>query len=104
MDPNPTSDTSGLDKRQRLLLAGLVAIPLYVLPVGLWGLRAMRPRLLRNAFSGAVTLGFLSLLGMSARGLARVKSVQPSDGNRWKLPTFRWLMPEEFAASAASGH
>jgi hypothetical protein len=104
MDPNPTSDALGLDKRQQFLLAGLVAIPLYVLPVGIWGLKALRPRLLRNALSGAVTLGFLSLLGMSARGLAQVKSVQPSDGNRWKLPNFRWLMPEEFAASAASGH
>jgi hypothetical protein len=104
MDPNPTSDVLALDKRQQYLLAGLVAIPLYVLPVGLWGLRAMRPRLLRNAFSGAITLGMLSLLGLSARGLARVKAVRPSDGNRWKLPNFRWLMPEEFAASAASGH
>lgn len=104
MDPNPTSDVLGLDKRQRFLLAGLAAIPLYVLPVGIWGLKAMRPRLLRNALSGAITLGFLSLLGLSARGLARVKAVQPSGENRWKLPTFRWLMPEEFAASAASGH
>jgi hypothetical protein len=104
MDQNPTSDVHALDKRQQYLLAGLVAIPLYVLPVGIWGLRALRPRLLRNAFSGAITLGMLSLLGMSARGLARVKTVQPSDGNRWKLPNFRWLMPEEFAASAASGH
>ncbi|HEX8824137.1 MAG TPA: hypothetical protein VF794_29725 [Archangium sp.] len=104
MDPTPTSDVLGLDKRQRLLLAGLVAVPVYVLPVGLWGLRAMRPRLLRNALSGAITLGMLSLLGMSVRGLARVKTLQASDTNRWKLPNFRWLMPEEFAASAASGH
>jgi hypothetical protein len=104
MHPNPTSDVLALDKRQQLLLAGLVAIPLYVLPVGIWGLRALRPRLLRNAFSGAITLGMLSLLGLSARGLARVKTLQPSDGDRWKLPNFRWLMPEEFAASAASGH
>jgi hypothetical protein len=104
MHPNSTSDVLALDKRQQLLLAGLVAIPLYVLPVGIWGLRALRPRLLRNAFSGAITLGMLSLLGLSARGLARVKTLQPSDGDRWKLPNFRWLMPEEFAASAASGH
>ncbi|MFY0530346.1 hypothetical protein ACN28I_46650 [Archangium gephyra] len=92
------------DKRRMLALAGLVAVPVYVLPVGLFGLRALWPRTLRTATSGAITLGMLSLLGLSLRGLARVKTLQPGNRERWKLPFRMPVMPEEFAASAASGH
>ena len=92
------------DKRRMLALAGLVAVPVYVLPVGLFGLRAMWPRTLRTATSGAITLGMVSLLGLGLRGLARVKTSQPGNRERWKLPFRMPVMPEEFAASAASGH
>ena len=98
------SALSESDKRRMLVLAGLVAIPVYVLPVGLFGLRALWPRTLRTATSGAVALGMVSLLGLGLRGLARVKASQPSDRERWKLPFRMPVMPEEFAASAASGH
>jgi hypothetical protein len=93
-------------RRRWLALAGLVAIPVYVVPVGLFGLRALWPRTLRTATSGAITLGVVSLVGLGLRGLVRVRTVQPSGSGpeRWKLP-FLWpSMPEEFAASAASGH
>ena len=98
------SAMSESDKRRMLVLAGLVAVPVYVLPVGLFGLRALWPRTLRTATSGAVALGMVSLLGLSLRGLARVKASQPGDRERWKLPFRMPVMPEEFAASAASGH
>ncbi len=97
--PSAASD----NKRRWLALAGLAAIPVYVLPVGLWGVRALWPRVLRDAASAAVVLGMMSLVGLSLRGLARVKAEQPS-GDRWKLPFLRPIFPEEFAASAASGH
>ncbi|MFY0569129.1 hypothetical protein ACN28E_35630 [Archangium lansingense] len=99
MDLSALSDS---DKRRWLVLAGLVAVPVYVLPVGLFGLRALWPRTLRDAASGAIALGMVSLLGLSLRGLVRVKASPP--GERWKLPIRAPVMPEEFAASAASGH
>jgi hypothetical protein len=100
MVPSLSTDVS--DKRRWLVLAGLAAIPVYVLPVGLWGVRALWPRMLRDVATGAIALGVLSLVGLSLRPLSRPKSEQPS-GERWKLPFFGSLMPEEFAASAASG-
>jgi hypothetical protein len=100
MDPTPSTDVT--DKRRLLVLAGLAAIPVYVLPVGMWGVRALWPRVLRDVATGAIALGVLSLVGMSLRPLAQSKSERPS-GERWKLPFFGALMPEEFAASAASG-
>ncbi|WNG48977.1 hypothetical protein F0U60_36300 [Archangium minus] len=103
MNPNAAIDAS--DKRRMLVLAGLVAVPIYVLPVGFWGLRALWPRTLRSAASGLVTLGMLSLVGLSLRGLVRIKAEQPSGAERWKFP-FHWpqMSEDEFAASAASGH
>lgn len=98
------SALSESDKRRWLALAGLVAIPVYVIPVGLFGLRALWPRTLRTATSGAIALGMVSLLGLGIKGLARVKSSQPDDRERWRLPFRAPVMPEEFAASAASGH
>lgn len=93
-------------RRRWLALAGLVAVPVYVIPVGLFGLRALWPRTLRTATSGAIALGVVSLVGLSLRGLVRVKAEQPSGGGpeRWKLPFRGPTMPEEFAASAASGY
>ncbi|MDC0711910.1 hypothetical protein POL68_25810 [Stigmatella sp. ncwal1] len=44
----------------------------------------------------------LGVLGASRRGLVRTKGVRPSI-DRWKLPPVGQVMPEEFAASAASG-
>lgn len=105
---NPTAASEASDKRRRLVLIGLVAVPVYVIPVGLWGIRALWPRVLRDVVTGAVTLGMVSLTGLGLAAFARVKAArmkpeQPGS-ERWKLP-FRWpLMPEEFAASAASGH
>ncbi len=98
------SALSDSDKRRMLVLAGLVAVPVYVLPVGLFGVRALWPRTLRTATSGAIALGMVSLLGLGLRGLARVKAMQPGDRERWRLPFRMPVMPEEFAASAASGH
>lgn len=102
---NPNAATEASDKRRMLVLAGLVAVPVYVLPVGLWGIRALWPRTLRSAASGLISLGMLSLVGLSLRGLVRVKAQQPSGTERWKFP-FHWpqISEDEFAASAASGH
>jgi hypothetical protein len=101
MNPSSVSDAS--DKRRWLALAGLVAVPMYVLPVGFFGVRALWPRFLRDATTGAITLGMLSLVALSLKGLPRKKAEQAGI-ERWKLPFFRPLMPDEFAASAASGH
>lgn len=98
------SAPSETGKRRWLVLAGLAAVPVYVLPVGIWGLRALWPRTLRSATSGAIALGMVSLLGLSLRGLARVKTRQPGGHERWRVPFHGQIMPEEFAASAASGH
>jgi hypothetical protein len=100
MDPTPTTDVA--DKRRLLVLAGLAAIPVYVLPVGMWGVRALWPRVLRDVATGAIALGVLSLVGLSLRSVPRLKP-DLSSVQRWKLPFFGPLMPEEFAASAASG-
>jgi hypothetical protein len=91
-------------KKGWLALAGLVSVPVYVLPVGIWGVRALRPRLLRDFTRGALTLGMLSLLGMGVAGLARLSAEQAGPGERWKLPNVGPHMPEGDAASAASGH
>lgn len=91
-------------KKGLLALAGLVSVPVYVLPVGIWGVRALRPRLLRDFTRGALTLGMLSLLGMGVSAVARLMAEQPGTGERWKLPTVGPHMPEGDAASAASGH
>jgi hypothetical protein len=98
------SALSESDKRRWLALAGLVAVPVYVLPVGLFGLRALWPRTLRTATSGAIALGMVSLLSIGLRGLTRTKASQPGNRERWKLPFRMPVMPEEFAASAASGY
>ena len=98
------SALSESDKRRMLVLAGLVAVPVYVIPVGLFGLRALWPRTLRTATSGAIALGMVSLLGLGLRGLARLKASQPGGHERWRLHFHGAIMPEEFAASAASGH
>lgn len=101
MNLSSLSDAS--DRRRWLALAGLVAVPVYVLPVGLFGVRALWPRVLRDATTGAITLGMLSLVALSLRKLPRKKAEQAGI-ERWRLPFFRPLMPDEFAASAASGH
>ncbi|WP_257456054.1 hypothetical protein [Archangium lipolyticum] len=102
MDLTSLSDAS--DKRRWLLLAGLAAVPVYVLPVGFFGVRALWPRLLREAARGTVALGVLSLIGIGLGRFAREKGKQPDGGDRWKLPHFGPIMSDEFAASAASGH
>ena len=92
-------------KRGWLALAGLVAVPVYVLPVGIWGLRALRPKLLRTAARGTIALGMLSLVGLSLTGLSRwIPGKVAGGGGPRKMPPLGPLMPEEFAASAASGH
>lgn len=95
-------------QRRVLTLAGLIAIPTYVLPVSFWGLRAMRPILLRNAVSGAMTLGLVSLVVCGVRQLTQRGSVAksaPSNGQRWQLPIIHEpILPEEMMGSQASGH
>jgi hypothetical protein len=92
--------------RRMLTLAGLIAIPTYVLPVSFWGLRAMRPILLRNAVSGAMTLGLVSLVVCGVRQLrgGSVARSAPSNGQRWQLPIHEPILPEEMMGSQASGH
>jgi hypothetical protein len=83
-------DVSG--RKSWLKRAGLIAIP------------ALLSRKKRTAgFSRFWVMGALSLLGFGLRRLARTKSGRASI-SRWKLPSVGPLMPEEFAASAASGH
>ena len=95
-----TAELKALPVPPQALLAGLVAIPVYVLPVGIWGLKALYPRMLRNVASGAITLGMLSLVGLGLRGLSKALSRKGSSG----LENFRPLMPDDVAASAASAH
>lgn len=83
------------------MLAGMVAVPVYVLPVSLFGLRALWPRTLRAAASGVVSVGILSLATL---GLAGVSRLMRSASEPREMPRLPPLMPEEFAASAASGH
>lgn len=90
-----------------LTLAGLIAIPTYVLPVSFWGLRALRPRLLRDAVSGAITLGLVSIAARGVHQLTRRGSVAksaPANGLRWQLPIHGQILPEEMMGSQASGH
>jgi hypothetical protein len=90
--------------------AGLVVAPLYVLPVALWGLRAVRPKVLRDLAGGAIALGVVSLVGLGLGGLVRMQGGKPlgaripATARSWWLPLRRPLVPEEFAASSASGH
>lgn len=101
MNPSAASDVS--DRRRWLALASLAAVPVYVLPVGLFGVRALWPRVLRDAATGAIALGVLSLVALSLKGIPR-RMAERSGGERWKLPFFRPVTPDEFAASAASGY
>jgi len=107
MDLTALSDLS--PKQRRLLtLASLIAIPTYVLPVGFWGLRGLRPRILRDATSGAIALGMLSLVGWGVCQLTQrravAKSPPPPSGQRWQLPIQGQILPEEMMGSAASGY
>lgn len=99
MDAIPSS--TEISRLQRwLALTSLVAVPVLV-PVGVWGVRGVWPRALRLATSGALTLGVLSLIGLSLRLLPR-EADRRLTGERWKLPLHGPVIPEEFAASAAS--
>lgn len=100
--------------RRLLVLAGLIAIPTYILPVGFWGVRGLRPRVLRDATSGAITLGLLSLAGVGLSLLAQRRTPQAAPKkspsvpkeHRWKLPIQGPILSDEddMLASAASGH
>ncbi len=93
--------------RRWLKTAGLLSLPLYAAPVGLWGVRGLRPRMVQNAVSGAIALGMVSL---ATWALARwSRSLNPDSARarakkRWQLPIHGPLLPEEAVASAASGH
>jgi len=100
--------TDIVNKRRWLKLAGLISIPVYAAPVGLWGIRGLRPRVLQNAASGAITLGMLSLaawaLSQWSRSLrASNKSVRPKE-RRWQLPAHEPMIPDDAIASATSGY
>ena len=87
-----------------LVLAGLVSVPVYVVPVGFWGVRALRPKVLRAFAKGVIHTGLLSLVTLGVAGLARMTAEQPGGKERWRLPQVGPFMSEEVAASAASGH
>jgi hypothetical protein len=99
-----------LNQRRWLRIAGAVSIPFYVAPVSILGLRGVRPRILRSAISGLITLGVVSIVtwSVSQWSLARrrkSKSQVPSvNGKRWQLPIQGPILPDEAIASAASGH
>ncbi|RKH06487.1 hypothetical protein D7X32_04710 [Corallococcus carmarthensis] len=84
-----------------------VATPVAALPLlGVGGLR--RVGLVDELAAGAVGLGLLSLTLM---GLGRIPrpSARPAGGKAWKrapkdFPISGAMVPEEFAASMASGH
>jgi hypothetical protein len=87
------------------LLAALVALPVYVIPVGFWGVKGIYPRVLRAAAQGVITLGMLSLVGMGLRGLSRALNAQaPAAEEKPTFKGFASLIPDEVAASAASAH
>jgi hypothetical protein len=100
----PLFETSA--RRRLLTFTGFAAIPLYLVPVSIWGSRSLWPRAVRHVTTGALALGVLSLLGLSLRQPsepAREKTAEYPKEQRWKLPLHGPIMPEEFAASAASG-
>jgi hypothetical protein len=88
------------------LLAALVAVPVYVLPVGFWGVKGIYPRVLRAAAQGVITLGMLSLVGLGLRGLSRALNARAPEAGAKKqsFQGFASLIPDEVAASAASAH
>jgi hypothetical protein len=99
----PLFETSA--RRRLLTFTGFAAIPLYLVPVSIWGSRSLWPRAVRHVTTGALALGVLSLLGLSLRKPsrpARKVAEQPKE-QRWKLPLHGQIMPDEFAASACSG-
>jgi hypothetical protein len=100
-----------LSERMRpwLTLGALAAAPLYVLPVGIWGLRSLRPRLLRDFASGAVALGVVSLVGLGVSGLLRRRagprpSAKGPGSEHWRLPPSEPLVSDEETASMGSGY
>ena len=89
----------------RALIAALVAVPVYVIPVGFWGVKGIYPRVLRAAAQGVITLGILSLVGLGLRGLSRTLNAQaPASSEKPTFKGFASLIPDEVAASAASAH
>ncbi len=100
MDTRSVFKTSA--RRRLLTLTGFAAVPFYLVPVSVWGSRSLWPRAVRQLTTGALVLGVLSLMGLSLRQLPRQKRAVRPQGERWKLPLHGPIMPEEFAASAAS--
>lgn len=100
------SATDASKNRGWLVLAGLVSVPVYVIPVGFWGVRALWPRMLRTFAKGVIDAGLLSLVTLGVSGLAGRRARQPDTGGkaRWSLPQMLPFMSDEVAASAASGH
>lgn len=105
MDTNAESRLLGLSPRA--VLAGLVAVPVYVIPVGLWGVKALYPRVLRDVARGAIAMGVVSLVAFGLRGLSRSLSASapaPLPQRKRSFEGFQQLIPDEVAASAASAH
>jgi hypothetical protein len=104
MDTN--AETRLLEVSPRALLAALVAIPVYVIPVGFWGVKGLYPRMLRDVASGAIAVGMVALVGLGLRGLSRSLAAKAPEAGA-KKPSFKdftqWI-PDEVAASAASAH
>lgn len=105
MDTN--AETRLLEVSPRALLAALVAIPVYVIPVGFWGVKGLYPRVLRDVASGAIAVGMVALVGLGLRGLSKSLAAKAPEVSVKKKPSFKdftqWI-PDEVAASAASAH
>jgi hypothetical protein len=123
MDLTPSSLSQKI--RPWLPLATVVAVPLYGIPFGLFGLKAVYPRVLRDLIGGAIAVGAVSLVGLAVAG-AKVKpaaSAAPEKaeagggkpyagpvgastvkGSRWQLPVAEGMLDDGVAASAGSGH
>jgi hypothetical protein len=83
-----------------------LTVPL-LMPVCAWGLGAPRGRTLRTLGPMVLGLGALGVLGWRAAQVRGAAPQGPAPRRRadGKQPfRFTWQMPEEFAASAASGH
>ena len=97
---------SSLSKTLRPWLgSSRLAVPL-LMPVCVWGLGAPRPRTLPALLISPVLLGLgaLGVLGWRAARPPPPVRVLPVTRRTTGVFRFTWQMPEEFCASAASGH
>jgi len=98
--------TNPLSKTLRPWLgSSRLTVPL-LMPVCFWGLGAPRPRTLPALLVSPLLLGLGALGVLGWRAARSQTSVRAPPVTRRPTRAFRftWQMPEEFCASAASGH